>query len=43
MMNDGQVMDGSGWAMGGMGLIWLLVVVFLIAGIVYFVRNSGGR
>jgi hypothetical protein len=29
--------------MGGMGLIALLVIVFLIAGIVYFIRNSRGR
>jgi hypothetical protein len=43
MMNEDQMMDGSGWMMGGMGLIALLVIVFLIAGIVYFIRNSRGR
>lgn len=42
-MMNGEMQDGAGWMMGGMGIIALLVVVFLIAGIVYFVRNSGGR
>lgn len=40
MMNDGM-MDGTGWGMGlGMGLFGLLVIVFLVAGIVFFVRGS---
>ena len=39
-MMQHDMMDGMGWMMGGMGLIALLVVIFLIAGIVYFVRNS---
>jgi hypothetical protein len=26
-------MDGMGWMMAGMGLIWLLVVVLLVLGI----------
>ncbi|KIN69933.1 hypothetical protein Z945_3825 [Sulfitobacter noctilucae] len=42
-MMNGEMHDGAGWMMGGMGIIAMLVVVFLIAGIVYFVRNSGGR
>lgn len=40
MMGDGTMMDGMGWMMGGMGLVWLLVIAFLIAGIVFFVRRS---
>ena len=38
-MNDGMA-NGMGWMMGGMGLVWLLVIAFLIAGIVFFVRRS---
>ena len=44
MMSDGMMngmMDGMGWwMMGAMGLMWLLVIAFLIAGIVFFVRRS---
>lgn len=40
MMHEGEMMDGMGWMMGGGGLILLLIVIFLIAGIVYFIRNS---
>ncbi|WP_281493899.1 hypothetical protein [Jannaschia sp. S6380] len=43
MMMNGEMMQGSGWMMGGMMLIMLLVVVFLITGIAYFIRNSRGR
>ena len=39
MMHDGM-MNGMGWMMGGMGLVWLLVIVFLIAGIVFFMRRA---
>ena len=39
MMHDGM-MNGMGWMMGGMGLVWLLVIGFLIAGIVFFVRRA---
>jgi len=39
MTGDGM-MDGMGWMMGGMGIMWLLILVFLVAGIVYFIRNS---
>ena len=39
MMNDGA-MNGMGFMMGGMGLVWILVAVFLIAGIVFFIRRS---
>ncbi len=44
-----MMMDGAGWGTGpgmglgmgfGMGLLGLLVVVFLVAGIVYFARGS---
>ena len=42
-MMNGEMHEGAGWMMGGMGLIALLVIVFLIAGIVYFIRNSRGR
>lgn len=42
-MMSGTEMQMSGWMMGGMGLISLLLVVFLITGIVYFVKNSGRR
>ena len=27
MMNDGTMMDGMGWMMGGMGIFGLLVVL----------------
>lgn len=33
MMNDMM-----GWLMGGMGLAWILVVVFLLLGIAAFVK-----
>lgn len=39
MMND-TMAQGMGWMMGGMGLLWLLVIVFLVAGIIYFWRRS---
>lgn len=39
-MDENQMMLGSAWMMGGMGLIMILIVVFLIAGIVFFIRNS---
>ncbi len=42
-MMNGEMHEGAGWIMGGMGLIALLVIAFLIAGIVYFIRNSRGR
>ena len=34
------MMDQMGAMMGGMWLVWLLVIVFLVAGIVFFVRGS---
>ena len=34
------MMDQMGGMMGGMWLVWLLVIVFLVAGIVFFVRGS---
>jgi len=33
MMNDRM-----GWMMGGMGLVWILVVIFLLLGIAAFVK-----
>lgn len=38
MMGDG--MTDMRWMMGGMRLVWLLIVVFLIAGIIFFVKRS---
>jgi hypothetical protein len=35
MMHD---MDGFDWGMGGMGLVWLLVVVLLVLGIAALVK-----
>ncbi|MDB5732790.1 MAG: hypothetical protein JWQ03_2685 [Variovorax sp.] len=35
MMNDG---DGMGWMMGGMALLWLLVVVALVLAIAALIR-----
>ncbi len=38
---NGGMMDGFGWGMGlGMGVFWLLVIAFLVAGIVFFVRGA---
>ena len=43
-MMDRGMMDGMGWMMmAGMGLIAILLIVFLIAGIVFFVRGSRSR
>jgi len=40
-MHSDQMMGEMGWAMmGGMGLIALLVIAFLVTGIVFFVRGS---
>ncbi len=36
-------MHGNAWMAGGMMVIMLLVIAFLISGIVFFVRNSRGR
>ena len=33
MMNDMM-----GWMMGGMGLVWILLVIFLLLGIAAFVK-----
>lgn len=34
------MMDGGGfgWMMGGMGLLWILVLLFLVLGIAAFVK-----
>ncbi|XDA98698.1 hypothetical protein AB1M95_01980 [Sulfitobacter sp. LCG007] len=43
-MMNGEMHEGAGWMMiGGMGLIALLFMAFLITGIIYFIRNSHGR
>lgn len=36
-------MHESAWMAGGMMVIMLLVIAFLISGIVFFVRNSRSR
>lgn len=33
-----DMMDGMGWMMGGMALIWLLVAVLLVLGIAAFAK-----
>lgn len=46
MMNMEGMMAGMGWMMGGMTLIWVLVVVLLVLGIavaVKYLRSGGGR
>lgn len=43
MMMNGEMHDNAGWMMGGMRLIALLVIAFLITGIIFFIRNSRGR
>ncbi len=39
-----QGMQGAGWMMGGMGLVWLLLPVLIVLGIAALVRylRSGG-
>jgi len=32
------MMDGMGWMMGGMGVVWLLVLVLLVLGIAALVK-----
>lgn len=39
-MMNGEMMHGGGWMMAGMMVLMLLVVAFLIAGIVYFVKGA---
>ncbi len=36
-------MQGMGWMMGGMALVWLLTVVFLVLGIAAFTKYLFGR
>jgi hypothetical protein len=31
-------MEGMGWMMGAMGIVWILVLVFLVLGIAAFVK-----
>lgn len=33
-----RMMDGGSWAMGGMGIIWLLVVIVLLLSIAALVK-----
>lgn len=39
-----QDMEGMGWMMGGMGLVWLLLLVLLVLGIAALIKylRSGG-
>ncbi len=37
MMHGG--MEGMGWMMGGMGLLWLLVVIVFVLGIAALVKH----
>lgn len=37
MMMD-SMMDGAGWMMGGMAVIWILVLVALVLGILALVK-----
>jgi hypothetical protein len=41
----GGMMEGHGWMMLGMGLIWLLVIVLLLLGVAALVKYLffGGR
>ncbi|MFC4172858.1 hypothetical protein ACFOYU_12400 [Microvirga sp. GCM10011540] len=32
------MMDGMGWMMAGMGLVWLLVVILLVLGVAALVK-----
>ncbi len=34
-----EMMDGMGWMMGGMALVWLLVVLVLILAIAALVKH----
>lgn len=39
------MMDGMGWMMAGMGLIWLLTVIVLVlaaAALIYYLRGGRG-
>lgn len=31
-------MEGMGWMMGAMGLLWILILVFLVLGIAAFIK-----
>lgn len=31
-------MEGMGWMMGAMGLVWILIVIFLVLGVAAFVK-----
>jgi hypothetical protein len=33
------MMDGMGWMMAGMGLVWLLVLILLVLGIAALVKH----
>jgi hypothetical protein len=32
------MMDGMGWMMGGMGLLWILVLILVVLGIAALVK-----
>ena len=31
-------MEGMGWMMGAMGVVWIVVIIFLVLGIAAFVK-----
>lgn len=31
-------MEGMGWMMGAMGIVWIVVIIFLVLGIAAFVK-----
>ena len=38
MMMNGVDMDGMGWMMGGVGLVWLLLVVAMLVAIIALIK-----
>lgn len=42
-MMDMSTMDGMGWMMGAMGLIWLGVAVVVVLGILALVKYLRGK
>jgi hypothetical protein len=38
MMNDMMSGAGMGWMMGGMGVIWILVLVLVVLGIAALIK-----
>jgi len=38
-----DMMDGMGWMVGGMGLLWFLVIILLVLGIAALAKYVFGR